>query len=368
VRHAEPPRFSRSPHLVDLVAETERLAGVIRAADPTDRGALASSRLDEAVVATLRLDGSTLEGLPSRQALARAEEVAGTGHPGEDGDAVGDRTGTWLDAMNALEEAPDEELHALEALGARAGLGAEDLAEALLTEPEPALRELHARLTRGLVAPARAGASRTTDQAVHDASVGRILYYTSSPEVVPSELALLAGWVASTGAREHGLVLSGVLHLELLRIHPFDAANGRLARTAARLVLRARGLDPDGLAAPEPPLAADPLGYHQEVASTGRRRDVTIWLERWGEAVTAGLRASARELGGLTTPPPDRALDALAALDDDPRFTVADYRAAAGLGPEDARADLHALLDAGRIERVPGSRGLRFARPTPRGD
>jgi Fic family protein len=370
VRHAEPPRFSRSPHLVDLVAETERLAGLVRAADPTDRARLAEVRRDEAIVATLRLDGSTLEAVPSRQALARAEETARTvaGAAEEDDDTVGARPGTWLDAMNALEEAPDEELHALEVLGARAGLDSEDLAEGLLTEPEPALRELHARLTRGLVAPARAGASRVTDQAVHDASVGRILYFTSSPDVVSSELALLAGWVASTGAREHGLVLSGVLHLELLRIHPFDAANGRLARTAARLVLRARGLDPHGLAAPEAALAADSLGYHQEVASTGRRRDVTIWLERWGEAVTAGLRASARELGGLTTPPPDRALDALAALDDDPRFTVADYRAAAGLGPEDARADLHALLDAGRIERVPGSRGLRFARPTPRGD
>jgi Fic family protein len=366
VRHAAPPRFSRSPHLVDLVAETERLAGLIRAAAPADRTRLAEKRRDEAVVATLRLDGSTLEVIPSPQALARAEEAARTPAPAEDDTAGDTRSGTWLDAMNALEEAPDEELHALEVLGARAALGSDDLADDLLSDPEDALRELHVRLTRGLVAPHRAGATRITDQAVHDASVGRILYFTSSPEVVPSELALLAGWVASTGAREHGLVLSGVLHLELLRIHPFDAANGRLARTAARLVLRARGLDPDGLAAPEAALAADALGYHEEVASTARRRDVTVWLERWGEGVTAGLRASVHELGGLSEPPPARALDALDAVDEDPRFTVADYRAAAGLGPEDARADLQALLDAGRIDRVPGSRGLRFRRRTSR--
>jgi fido (protein-threonine AMPylation protein) len=364
VRHAEPPRFTRSPHLVDLVAETERLAGLVRAADRPARARLAGDRRDEATVATLRLDGSTLTAVPPPATLAEAGGTPGasTGAPSRSGS----RTGTWLDAMDALEDAPDEELHALEVLAARAGLAADDLADALLSGPEAALRELHARLTGGLVAPERAGAPRTTGQAVHDASVGRILYFASSPEVIPSELALLGSWIASTGAREHGLILSGILHLELLRIHPFDAANGRLARTAARLVLRARGLDPDGLAAPEPVLAADPLGYYEEVARTARRRDATIWLERWGEAVTAGLRASVRALGGLEEPPPRRAEDAVRSLGGE-GFTVADYRSAALVGPEDARADLQALLDAGRIRRVVGSRGLRFAHGTSAG-
>jgi hypothetical protein len=367
VRHADPPRFTRSPHLVDLVAETERLAGLVRAADRPARARLAGDRRDEATVATLRLDGSTLTAVPSPATLTEAGGVvAASPVAADDEPRGGARSGTWLDAMNALEEAPDDQLHALEVLAARSGLASDDLAEALLSDADTALRELHVRLTRGLVAPGRAGTPRATDQAVHDASVGRILYFASSPEVIPSELALLCSWVSSAGAREHGLVLSGILHLELLRIHPFDAANGRLARTAARLVLRARGLDPDGLAAPEPVLAADPLGYHEEVARTARRRDATIWLERWGEAVTAGLRASVRALGGLTEPPPQRAADALRALGGD-GFTIADYRSTARVGPEDARGDLQALLDAGRIHRVIGSRGLRFTPVTPAG-
>jgi hypothetical protein len=365
VRHADPPRFTRSPHLVDLVADTERLAGLVRAADPADRARLAADRRDEATVATLRLDGSTLTAVPSPAILTEAGATIGAARTPDDVPPQGGaRSGTWLDAMNALDEAPDEQLHALEVLAARSGLTADDLAEALLSEPGTALPQLHARLTRGLVASDRAGTPRTTEQAVHDASVGRILYFASSPDVIPSEMALLGSWVSSAGAREHGLVLSGILHLELLRIHPFDAANGRLARTAARLVLRARGLDPDGLAAPEPVLAEDPLGYYEEVARTARRRDATIWLERWGEAVTAGLRASVRALGGLGEPPPQRAVDAVALLGAE-GFTVADYRSTAMVGPEDARGDLQALLDAGRIHRVVGSRGLRFAHGTP---
>jgi Fic family protein len=354
VRHREPPRFARSPHLVDLIAEAERLAGRVRSADEAARARLAARRRDEATLATLHLDGSTVAAIPDEATLA---DVAGTA---ESAAAGPDRRGTWLDAMNALEDAPDEHLHALEVRGVRAGLGADDLADALVTDADASLRDLHARLTLGLVAPDRAGAPRTVEQAVHDASVGRILYFTSAPEAVPSELALLGSWLASAGAREHGVVLAGVLHLEVLRVHPFDAANGRLARTASRLVLRARGLDPDGLAAIEPALALDALGYHEEVARTTRRRDATIWLERWGEAVTRGLRTSARELGVLDTSPPARAEAALAELADDGTFTITDFRAAAGLGPQEARADLRALLDAGRVEHVPGGRGLRF--------
>jgi Fic family protein len=174
-------------------------------------------------------------------------------------------------------------------------------------------------------------------------------------------LALLGAWLSSAGTREHGLIAAGVLHHELLRIHPFDAAGGRLARAAARLLLRARGLDPDGLAAPEPALDGDRLGYHDEVARTRRRRDLTIWLERWSEAVTEGLRTSARALGQLAVEPSKRAVRAVADRTPGSVFTVADHRAEAQLGPEGSGADLQALLDAGRIVRVPGSRGLRFA-------
>jgi Fic family protein len=351
--HSTPYGFTRSPHLVELVAEAERLAAVLDAATGPARDALAARRADEAALATLRLDGAQLEVLPTTTDLP--DDVDGFVRPTED------RPGTWLDAMATGREVPDEAVQALETAGVRAALGSVDLEERLLTAPTEALIELHRRLTRGLVDPDAAGVPRRTDQAVHDARIGRILYFPTEPAAIPRELALLDAWLASTGTREHGLVVSGMLHLELLRIHPFEAANGRLARAAARLVLRGRGLDPAGLAAPEPPLAAQALGYHEEVASTLRRRDATIWLERWGEAVTDGMRLAARELDALPTALPARA-SAFVTEQVDDVFTVADYRAGATVGPEDARGDLRALLDAGVVERIAGTRGLRFRR------
>jgi hypothetical protein len=346
------PRFTRTPHLVDLIAEAERLAQLVT--DAPGRDQLREPQLQAAAVATLRLDGSPLTAAPDVQPSAAPD--------GRAAESTGAGPGTWIDAMRSGTDADidDEgmaEVHALEYLGARAGLESDDLAAALLTEPLEALAELHRRLTRGLVDEEAAGTPRRTEQAVHDASVGRIIYFPVEPAQVPRELHLVAGWLQSAASREHALVISGALQHELLRIHPFEAANGRLARTAARLVLRARGLDPGALIAGEVPLATDAIGYYDEVARTLRRRDLTIWLERWGEAVTAALRTVGHELRVLDAEVPARARDAVAGRD---AFTLADYRAAAGVGSEQSRADLTALLDAGIVRRVAGSRGLRF--------
>ncbi|MFO7777771.1 MAG: Fic family protein [Nitriliruptoraceae bacterium] len=352
------PRFQRSPHLVALIGEVERLATRVLAAPPERRTALRADRQLAAARASLRLDGARMDTITDRaEAEATVLEHAVDVDGGEVATSAASRA-TWLDTLRVLDDPQDELVGALELLGVLAADDS-DAGEELLTDAEPALASLHRLLTRGLVAPERAGALRGLEQAVHDGATGRILYRTARPATLPREFGLLAVWLTSTGAREHGLIASGVLHLELLRLHPFDAANGRLARSASRAVLGARGLDPDHLAVPEIAMAADPLGYHEEVARTLLRRDLTVWLERWAEAVAEGLRTSARALDVLPAAAPARARDFVRGHE---AFTIADYRAEVAAAPEEARAELAALLDAGLVQRVPASRGLRFVR------
>jgi Fic family protein len=256
----------------------------------------------------------------------------------------------------------DPRIRTLEIHGAAAGLDADDLAAALRAEPIVALRELHGRLTRGLVAPERAGRIRVSEQAVHDASTGRILYFTTDPRRVGADLEALCGWLATTD--DHAAIVAGTAHLELLRIHPFDAANGRLARAVSLLLLRDGGLDPRGLAVTDAQLADDPIGYHEQVAGALRSRDLDRWLEYFAESVEAGLLDAARTLPVAFEPPLDRAagfLDALA----EPAFTLADYRDTVRVDVDAARDDLDRLLEAGEIRRVRGSAGLRFERRAP---
>lgn len=346
-------RFTRSAHLVELIAEVERLAERVRDREhsPDDVSVIAALQ-EEAALASLRLDGSRLDAPPTGPHPSR--RTAPTTKVPER------RQGTWLDAMaHELASASDHEIAALEYHGVRDALDADELAESLLATPLDALAELHRRLTVGLLDAEHAGRPRRSEQAVHDASVGRIIYFPADPAAIPTRLNLLSGWLQTHGAREHALVSSGVLQFELLHIHPYEAANGRLARAAARLVLRARGLDPEAAAIPEVALARDPIGYYEEVARTVRRRDLTIWLERWGEAAAAGLREASARLG---LRPAELSQRPASFLDrwDEPRFTIADYRATAPAGPEESRSDLRELLDAGRVRRVPGTRGLRY--------
>jgi fido (protein-threonine AMPylation protein) len=352
-----------STHLATLVTEVTELVARCDAATPSAREAEAARRLEPAALASLRLDGSPIEEAPTPAAVAAARATV-------DAAAVEDpRRGTWFDAMRAFDgvdpddpeaAAADASVHALEYDGVVAAVTADDLAPELLVDPVPALAELHRRLTQHLVTPDRAGQLRRAAQAVHDAANGRILYFTVEPEQVATELEQLCRWLTDAGQRDDGLLVAGVVHLELLRIHPFDAANGRLARAAARLVLRARGLDPDRLTTPEPTLDEDRLGYHDEVARSLRRRDPTIWLERWAEAVTAGLRDAARALGELPTAVPDHLAAVLEGRQPGEALTVADLRDDVGLDAEAGRAAVRTLLDAGRLARVPGTRGLRL--------
>lgn len=363
-------RWRGSAHLDRMVAEVDRLAAEVRAtadaraaSDPDGLAAIARTVDTSALTATLRLDGADPDLARGERAgtwfdaVGPAARAAGAGPTGgtTDAGAAGEVDGaTVVDGVEALDDA---ELAARELTGVTAALGADDLVEAMVRRPGPTLAELSRRLTRGLVAPERAGAVRRGARIVHDASVGRVLYFPLEAEHVPDALAELAAWVDRSADDVPALLVSGVVALEVLRIHPFDAANGRLARAAARLLLRGGGLDPHRFAAFEPVLAEDPLGVAEEVAASLRRRDATAWLERHAEAVADGLRSSRALLAGEAPVTWDTAT-----------FTLADHAAALGADMAAARADLDRLVDARAVRRVPGSGGLRLLRAVPDGD
>ncbi len=381
-----PAHGSGSRHLDDLLAgidsRVRALAIASVTADQTREALL------DTVHATLRLDGSTVErdevatlvdAGPDTDARPDTDDAPATdGHTQVSTEAgpgahVASPPASWWTTLraaaisDAVGDAGDEpaagshddaRLRDAEVRGALDALTATEVTRALHSDPLDVLRDLHVRLTRGLVAPERAGRPRELAQAVHDASVGRILYFTADPEQVDAGLAEVARLLRE--ADGPAVVTAGLVHLQLLRVHPFDAANGRLARTVTRAVLRHAGLDPHGLVAFEPVLAADPLGYHERVAAALRARDPRPWLEYWAETVLQALRDAGRRVGATAADPDPQAVRALATL---PReLTLVDLRDALGTDVDRARAHADRLADAGMLELVRGSSGLRFVR------
>ena len=336
--------------LDSLLEEVETWAArLARVSPPPD--VVAAAR-DAAAVATLRLDGSPMTTVPP---------------PVQDlpvGTATGPARGGWLEVLRAgtadLEEAPDEVLLAVEHHGARRGLDADDLAARLRSDTIQALRALHARVTDGLLAPEVAGTPRRTEQTVHDASIGRVLFFPVDPDRVAERLERLAAWVAASEA--HPVVVSGVVHHQVLDVHPFEAANGRLARIAARLLLAAAGIDVPRVTRPEAVLLADSIGYLDEVARSRRLGDPTAFVTRWAEAVAAALRDGVRALGAAPDVEVPHVTVAFLADRAGTAFTLRDHREAGGHD-----AGLHAALDAGLVQRVLGTRGLRWSAPATAG-
>lgn len=97
------------------------------------------------------------------------------------------------------------------------------------------------------------------------------------------------------------VVVSAVVHGELLALRPFGAVDGLVARAAARLVLIDRGLDPKAVSAPEvghaeldaAGLRADHTHAYAAAARGyvhGGRDGLAAWLVHCAEAVALGAR------------------------------------------------------------------------------
>jgi hypothetical protein len=356
-------RITYSDHLVVLLGQAEAAAARLRLADQARLAALAAAARRAQARASTRLDGSPLEDATADHVDAGANPPAGGPDAAEAG--AGDAGGNGWAAAMRLDVLPTQDIAAREYANLLASYDAEPrLAARLFEAPRATLVELHGIIGDGLLPPDRVGTPRRTPRAVHDGAQGQAIYHAPEPDEVPAALDSLCGWLGSTSATKPALVTAGAVHARLLEVQPFEGANGRLARAASRLVLRARGLDPHGLVTPEPFLAADPLGYHREIAATIRRRgDLGPWLERVTEAaVTALERAAdvvAPEPGAA---PPPRAREVAAGLPAGATLTVAEYAARAGVSRETAVTELRRLVRVGELSLQPSSSGLRYIR------
>jgi hypothetical protein len=108
---------------------------------------------------------------------------------------------------------------------------------------------------------------------------------------VATRLALLADLVTG-GTRAPAPVLVAVVHGELLALAPFTAANGVVARAAARLAAVAAGLDPKGLAVPEVGHLRRAAQYRSaaEAFASGTADGVRDWLLHCCAQWEAGAR------------------------------------------------------------------------------
>ena len=360
--------FGYTDHLVTLIAESAADAARMAAADPAAVARAAEVAARERARLSLRLDASPID-----DRTADAVDDGTWQRPPELPEMSRPQAGGWASALK-LDGMATQDVAAVEYANLRAAHAAEEsLAPDLFEQPLETLAALHGRICEGLVEPEVIGRPRRTAQAIHDGAQGRVIFNAPDPDLIPGLLQDLASWLRGgpTARGQHpgstalpALVIAGIVEERLLEWQPFEAANGRLARSAAATILRARGLDPWALAVPERVFAARPGRYFSEIAATQRRRaDLTPWVEYRAEAVAAGLRRAAdATAAGAAAEPGARARASAAELPSGATITVTEYATRFETSRQAALADLRALTAAGELTRDPGTRGMRFRR------
>lgn len=154
------------------------------------------------------------------------------------------------------------------------------------------LLRLHRDVTRGtLEDPADEGAFRKV-QVVVGNRVTRTIVYTAPPprEVVPLVEAFIA-WLNADEARSlHPVIVAGIAHYELVRIHPFVDGNGRVARALATLILALRKFDIKRFFTLDDFYDSDRPAYYRVLQEVNRTYpDCTVWLEYFTEGVEVSL-------------------------------------------------------------------------------
>ena len=163
--------------------------------------------------------------------------------------------------------------------------------------PLQALSRLHAVAAAGMVADEDRGRPRRAEVADDPLRLGAL---PVAGQASARMTALSVVLTVPTSAP--ALVVAAVAHAEVAVTRPFAWGSGLVARAMTRLVLAARGVDPDGLTVPEAGLFAAGRSAYAEALrayATGDPAGVAQWLVLHAETVRVGANETRRILTTL---------------------------------------------------------------------
>jgi len=142
------------------------------------------------------------------------------------------------------------------------------------------LAEVHRLTVEHILPQDEAGQYRSVKVIIRNTQSHEITFRPPGPLEVPGLIEELFKWLASPEGQEvHPLLRAGILHYELVRIHPFTDGNGRTARAMALLLLFLEGYEVKKFFALEEYYDAHPEEYYSALQSVTINHELTTWLE-----------------------------------------------------------------------------------------
>jgi len=144
---------------------------------------------------------------------------------------------------------------------------------------EAAVKKIHSFTVEKILPSEQCGVYRKTQVVVKNSVTGEITFRPPPAIEVPFQMEDFLAWLNSLGQDEvHPVIAAGITHYELVRIHPFVDGNGRMARSAATLVLFLENYDIKKFFSLEEYYDRDAAAYYEALKSA-KSGDLTFWLE-----------------------------------------------------------------------------------------
>lgn len=142
------------------------------------------------------------------------------------------------------------------------------------------LQEIHKLTVANLLPESEAGHYRHVKVVIRNTETQEITFRPVPPTEVAYYIDELFTWLSSEdGKSTHPLLKAGILHYELVRIHPFVDGNGRAARAMALLLLFLEGYQVKKFFALEEYYDHHRSEYYDSLQSANQSGDLTSWLE-----------------------------------------------------------------------------------------
>lgn len=153
------------------------------------------------------------------------------------------------------------------------------------------IKEIHKITVNKILPQDKCGQFRKTQVVIKNSRSGEISFKPPIAEVVEEQVNRLLAFINSQSGQDiHPVLKSGIVHYELVRIHPFVDGNGRVARALSTLILFLEDYDIRKFFSLEEYFDSDANSYYEALQSVEKREgDLTNWLEYFTQGLAIEL-------------------------------------------------------------------------------
>ena len=168
---------------------------------------------------------------------------------------------------------------------------------------EDTVKHMHSLITDRIMPEEAIGEYRKSQVVVKNSQTGEITFRPPPSVEIPYLISDFLLWFNTIKSEEiHPAMKAGIVHYELVRIHPFLDGNGRVARALATLSLFRDGYDIKRFFSLEEYYDREPMQYYEALQSVGKLDgNVTFWLEYFIEGLAIELNRIKEKVKALST-------------------------------------------------------------------